>query len=159
MKDRDYTTSFTVDQTPQQVFAAINTPRKWWSEEIEGSTDKLGEEFKYHFKDVHRCTIKIVELIPGKKIVWLVLDNYFSFTMDKTEWKGTKIIFNITKKGEKTEVHFTHVGLVPEYECYNACSEGWGAYINGSLRDLIVAGKGRPNVGQAITDSEQALTL
>lgn len=159
MKDRDYTTSFTVDQTPQQVFAAINTPRKWWSEEIEGSTDKLGEEFKYHFKDVHRCTIKIVELIPGEKIVWLVLDNYFSFTMDKTEWKGTKITFNITKKGEKTEVHFTHVGLVPEYECYNACSEGWGAYINGSLRDLIVAGKGRPNVGQAITDSEQALTL
>lgn len=159
MKDRDYTTSFTVDQTPQQVFAAINTPRKWWSEEIEGSTDKLGEEFKYHFKDVHRCTIKIVELIPGEKIVWLVLDNYFSFTMDKTEWKGTKIIFNIAKKGEKTEVHFTHVGLVPEYECYNACSEGWGAYINGSLRDLIIAGKGRPNVGQAITDSEQALAL
>jgi len=159
MNDRNYTTNFTVDQTPEEVFNAINNVRGWWSEEIEGSTDKLGEEFKYHFKDVHRCTMKITELVPNEKVVWLVLDNYFSFTKDKNEWKGTKITFEISKKGDKTEVHFTHVGLVPEYECYNACSDGWSTYINGSLRDLITTGKGKPNVGDAITDSEQAVTL
>jgi len=159
MNDRNYTTRFAVDQTPEEVFNAINNVRGWWSEAIEGSTDRLGEEFKYHFKDVHRCTIKITELVPNQKAVWLVLDNYFSFTKDKTEWKGTEITFEISKKGNKTEVHFTHLGLVPEYECYDACSDGWSTYIKGSLRDLITTGKGNPNVGDAITDSEQALTL
>ncbi len=113
MNDRNYTTSFTVDQIPEEAFAAINNVRGWWSEEIEGSTDKLGEEFKYHFKDLHRCTMKITELVPNKKVVWHVLDNYFSFTKDKTEWKDTEITFEISKKGDKTEIHFTHRGLVP----------------------------------------------
>ena len=45
-----------VDQTPEEVFNAINNPRGWWSEEIEGSTDKLNDEFNYHYKDVHHCT-------------------------------------------------------------------------------------------------------
>jgi hypothetical protein len=158
MKGQNFTTSFTVDQSPEEAFAAINNVRGWWSEEIEGSTNMLGEQFKYHFQDVHRCTIKITELVPGKKVVWDVLDNYFNFTKDKTEWQGTKIIFEISKKGDKTGIHFTHLGLVPEYECFNVCSEGWNSYINGSLRNLIATGKGQPNVGQAITDGERALS-
>jgi len=159
VNDRNYTSSFMVDQNSEEVFNAINNVRGWWSEEIEGSTDTLGEKFKYHFKDVHRCTIKITELVPYEKITWLVLDNYFSFTKDKNEWKGTEITFKISRKDGKTEVHFTHVGLVPEYECYDACVDGWSTYIKGSLQSLIISGKGKPNVGDAITDSEQAVTL
>ena len=94
-----------------------------------------------------------------KKVVWRVLDNYFNFTKDKTEWTGTDVIFDISKKGDKTEVRFTHRGLVPEYECYDACREGWSTYINSSLLDLIVTGKGQPNVGQPMTGSERALVL
>jgi len=93
MKDQDFTTSFSVDQTPEEVFKAINNVRGWWSEEIEGATDKPGAEFTYHYEDVHRCKVKITEFIPGKKVAWFVLDNYFDFTEDKTEWKGTKINF------------------------------------------------------------------
>ncbi len=159
MNSRNYTSAFTVDQTPEEAFAAINNVRGWWSEEIEGSTDKLGAEFKYHFKDIHRCKLKITELVTGKKVVWHVLNNDFNFTKDKTEWKGTDIIFEISKKGDKAEIHFTHQGLVPEYECYDACSEGWGFYINGSLLDLITIGKGQPNVGQPMTANERALVV
>ena len=159
MNNRSYTTAFMVNQTPEAAFAAINNVRGWWSEEIEGRTDKLGEEFKYHFQDIHRCKLKIAELVPGKKVVWRVLDNYFNFTKDKTEWTGTDVIFDISKKGDKTEVRFTHRGLVPEYECYDACREGWSTYINSSLLDLIVTGKGQPNVGQPMTGSERALVL
>lgn len=158
MSDQNYTTTFMVDQTPEEVFNAINNVRGWWSEEIEGSTDELGAEFKYHFKDVHRSTIKVTELVPGKKVAWHVLDNYFSFTKDETEWIDTNITFDIAKNGDKTEVRFTHVGLVPQYECYNACSEGWSTYINGSLWSLITTGKGMPNVGEGITDTEKTLT-
>lgn len=159
MKDHNFTTTFTVSQTPEEAFAAITNVRRWWSEEIEGSTDKLGAEFKYHFRDIHRCKMKITELVPGKKVVWRVLDNYFNFTKDESEWKGTDIIFDVAKKDDKTEVRFTHQGLVPGYECYDACSDGWSTYIKGSLKDLITTGKGRPNVGQPMTDHERELVL
>jgi len=119
MKNQNYTTTISVDKTPKEVFATINHVRGWWSEEIEGRTDKLGAEFNYHFEDVHRCKFKITEFEPGKKVVWHVLDNYFNFTEDKSEWKNTDVVFEIAKKGDKTEVRFTHVGLVPAYECYN----------------------------------------
>lgn len=158
MTDRSYITSFTVDQTPAQAFAAIIDVRGWWSEEIEGGAGRVGEKFKYRFEEIHRCQIQVRELIPSRRIVWRVLDNYFSFTQDRSEWKGTDIIFEIARKGDQTEVTFTHLGLVPDYECYDACSEGWHTYVNGSLRDLIATGKGRPNVGEAITESEQLLT-
>jgi hypothetical protein len=145
MKTEGYTTSFTVDQTPEEVFNAINNVRGWWSENIEGGTKKLGDDFTYRYKDVHFCKIKIAELIPGTKVVWHVLDNRFNFTKDKNEWKGTDVIFEVSKKDNKTEVRFTHRGLVPEYECFDVCSNAWGSYINGSLRSLTTTGKGHPN--------------
>ena len=146
MNNQDFGTSFSVDQSPDQVFKAINYVRGWWSEEIEGGTDKLGDEFTYHYQDVHRCKITITELIPAKKVVWRVLDNYFNFIEDQSEWKGTEIRFEISRKDNQTEVRFAHLGLVPEDECFNVCSNAWGSYINGSLRSLITTGKGKPNL-------------
>ena len=145
MTTKDFTTTILVDNTPEEVFNAINNVRGWWSEEIEGSTDKLNSEFDYHYEDVHRCKMKIIELVPSKKVVWSVLDNYFKFTKDKSEWKGTKIIFEIAEKDNKTEMRFTHQGLVPAYECYEICRDAWTGYIQKSLRNLITAGKGQPN--------------
>ena len=146
MSDQNYTTAFSVDQTPKEVFNAINNVRGWWSGEIEGDTDKLGAEFTYRVPDVHWCKMKITEFIPGKKVVWHVLDSYISYTEAKTEWNDTKISFEIAKKGDKTEVRFTHIGLVPAYECYGDCSDAWGMLINGSLRKLITTGKNQPNL-------------
>ncbi|HVB95824.1 MAG TPA: SRPBCC domain-containing protein [Nitrososphaerales archaeon] len=145
MNSQNYSTTFTVDRTPKEAFDAINNVRGWWSGNIEGSTDKLGDEWTYRYEDVHYSKQRITELISGKKVVWLVLDSYLNFVKDKSEWNRTKITFEIAKKGDKTEVRFTHVGLVPEYECYGACSNAWGSYISGSLRKLITAGKGHPN--------------
>jgi len=145
MTTSDFTTTILVDQTPKEAFKSITNVRGWWSERIDGGTDKLNDEFIYQRKDFHKCTMKLIEVIPDKKIVWLVLDNYFSFTKDKKEWTGTKIEFEITEKESKTQVHFTHWGLVPAYECYDICFEAWSGYINNSLHNLITTGKGRPN--------------
>jgi hypothetical protein len=143
MNNHDFTTILLVDQTPEEAFDAINNVRGWWSENIAGSTDILDSEFEYHYEDVHRCTIKIVELVPLQRVVWLVTDNYFNFIVDKSEWINTKIIFEISKKGDKTEIRFTHHGLVPQYECYKVCDEAWSHYINDSLKRLITTGKGQ----------------
>ena len=51
MNNQNLTTTVTVDQTPEEAFAAINNVRGWWSGEIEGNTDKLGDEFNRKNKD------------------------------------------------------------------------------------------------------------
>jgi hypothetical protein len=145
MQNQDFTTTILVDQTPKEAFDAITNVRGWWSEEIEGNTDQLNEEFKYHYEDVHLCKIKVIELIPNEKVVWQILDNYFKFTKDTTEWTGTKVVFDISKQDNKTQIRFIHLGLVPEYECYDICRDGWTNYIQNSLRSLISNGKGKPN--------------
>jgi hypothetical protein len=145
MSKQHYTTSFSVDQSPREVFDAINDVRGWWSEATVGDTDKLGAVAYYHYKDAHRCTFRITELVPGRRVAWRILHNDFNFTRDKSEWNDTEVVFDIARKGDKTEVRFTHVGLVPAYECYDVCSNSWGRYINGSLRKLITMGKGQPN--------------
>jgi len=154
MTTTDFNTTLLVDQTPKEVFNAVNNVREWWSEEIEGDTNQLNAEFLYHYKDVHICKMKIVEFIPGKKVVWLVLDNYFNFTKDESEWKRTKIIFDIAEKEGKTRLHFTHEGLVPQYECYEVCEDAWTSYIQGSLKNLITTGKGRPNAKEGGLNAE-----
>ncbi|SDS55766.1 hypothetical protein SAMN05216490_1373 [Mucilaginibacter mallensis] len=145
MTTSNFTTTLVVDQSPKEAYGAINNVRGWWSENIEGGTDKHNDEYLYHYKDIHYCKIKLIEMIPGQKVVWLVLDNYFKFTEDKSEWKGTKVIFDISQKDGKTAIKFTHEGLVPQYECYEICREAWTNYIQESLRDLITTGKGQPS--------------
>jgi uncharacterized protein YndB with AHSA1/START domain len=146
MKQQDFTTTFTVDQSPEQVFSAINNVRGWWSGTIEGETDKLGAEFTYRYKDFHRSKRKVSELVPAKRVAWHVTDaDLHSFT-NKTEWIGTDILFEIARKGNKTELRFTHVGLVPAFQCYGDCSGAWGALINTNLRNLITTGKNQPDL-------------
>ena len=141
MKNPGFTTSISVNQNPEETFAAINNVRGWWSGEIEGNTNKLGAEFTYRYKDVHRSQQKITEFVPGKRVVWQVLDSQLSFVKDQSEWTGTEIVFEISEKNGKTEVRFTHAGLVPEYECFDSCSNAWGTLVNGNLRKLIATGE------------------
>ena len=93
--------------------------------------------------------MKMIEVIPDKKVVWLVMDNYFKFTEDKSEWTGTQNIFEITEKDNKTQLRFTHLGLVPEYECFDICPNAWTDIMRNSLRNLITTGKGQPNLENA----------
>jgi hypothetical protein len=144
MKGTDYTVSFTVDQSPDEVFAAINNVRGWWSGEIEGSTDRLGAVFTYRYKDLHYSTHRITEFVPGRKVVWHVPEARINFVTDKSEWEGTDVVFEIERKGNQTELRFTHVGLIPTIECYGKCSGAWGFFINDSLRSLITTGRGDP---------------
>src|SRR5215213_1417340 len=89
--NQSYTTAFTVDQTPDEAFDAINNVRGWWSGVIEGNTDKLGEEFTYRYDDIHYSKQKITELSRGKRVAWHIVEASLNFTQVKDEWKGTDI--------------------------------------------------------------------
>ena len=143
MNTSDFTTTILVDETPSTVFNAINNVSSWWQGEIEGSSHNLNDEFTYRMKEFHFSKQKIVELIPDKKVVWLVTESQLNFIKDKNEWTGTKIAFEITEQDNKTQLRFTHVGLDPKIECYGACSNGWQQLVQQSLLSFITTGKGK----------------
>lgn len=145
MSDQSYRTTFTVNRTPYEAFTAINDPRGWWEETIAGRTHEVGDEFIHWVPGVHYARIRVDELLPGKRVVWHVLDNWMSFIDDQSEWKGTRIRFDLSPTDGGTEVRFTHVGLTPSDECFDVCRDAWGVYVSDSLRSLIEAGVGKPS--------------
>lgn len=143
--DTSLTLTFSVEETPEQAFAAVSDVRSWWSGEIEGDTDILGAEFTYTVPGMHYSKFRITEFSPSTRVAWLVLDSTLNFIADKQEWTGTTVIFDIAERDGRTHVRFTHEGLRPGHECYGVCAHAWGQYVNGSLRHLIETGAGRPN--------------
>jgi hypothetical protein len=147
MKNQSFTTTILVNQTPKQAFDAIKNVRGWWSglhwEKFEGVSEKINDEFTFSAEDgAHVSKQKLIELIPEKKVVWLVTDSKLSFAENETEWTGTKIIFDISRENNATKIVFTHLGLVPEFECYDSCAPVWTKYIQERLLlNLINAGK------------------
>jgi hypothetical protein len=138
----DFSHTLLTDQTPQKVFQAITNVRAWWSgyysEEIKGASERLYDEFSFRAGEgAHWCTLKLVEVIPNKKVVWLVTESELSFLEQKNEWTGTKVIFEISKKGNRTQLVFTHDGLTPEVECYDSCAPAWSQYLQNRLLPLI----------------------
>lgn len=157
---QNFAASFTTTKSPEAVVRAITQPRVWWFEAIQGDADRLGSVFYHHYQDLHHCVMKVTELVPNAKVVWRVIYNRFSFIKDNSEWNGTDIVFEIARRGDLTEVRFTHVGLVPSYECYEVCRDSWTTYIE-SLRGVVEHGSGRPNEIAAVVANarEQERTL
>lgn len=144
MPDQHFTKTIWLDQPPEKVFSAINNVPDWWSQDFEGCSQQLRDEFSVRFGDVHYSKHKLTEIVPGKKVAWLVTDSRLNFLQDKTEWTGTYNSFEISTQNGKTQLTFTHTGLVPGIECFTSCSNGWNYYLD-SLESLIITGKGRPH--------------
>ncbi len=148
MRRPDFTTTFEVDQTPEVVFTAINNVSGWWNADLKGNTKKLHDEFEVQFGEIHYSKQRITEIQKDKKVVWLVTDSSLNFIKNSGEWTGTRISFDISRKGNKTQLQVTHWGLVPDIECFDACSTAWTDYLQNSLKHLIVTGKGMPHTNK-----------
>jgi Activator of Hsp90 ATPase homolog 1-like protein len=145
-QQENFSTRISVSQPPSAVFSAIRNPRAWWSQDITGKTENVGDEFEFEVKGVHYSKQRLVEVVPNERVVWLVADADMTFIEDRDEWKDTKIIFDITRTGDKTILTFTHEGLIPTIGCYKACMPAWTQYVHHSLKQLIETGVGDPNL-------------
>ncbi|WP_323097310.1 SRPBCC domain-containing protein [Intrasporangium sp. YIM S08009] len=161
----DLTMSFTVEQTPQEVFDAVTDVRSWWSGSIVGDTTTLGAEWVYTVPDIHFSKFRTTRLDAGSRVEWLVLDSHLTFPEDKQEWTGTTVRFDIAREpadaaaGDpaRTRLTFTHVGLHAGHECFDVCRTAWSQYVLGSLRDRVLTGAGVPDAFSNQESLEAAL--
>jgi len=110
-----YTVAIEVEISPHHVFDHIvKDVSKFWPEEFEGNSTKLNDGFIFRSGDSHYSKNKVVELVPDKKVVWLVTESIRK--RDGFDWTGSKMIFEITPKGDNTIVQFTYDGFILENE-------------------------------------------
>jgi hypothetical protein len=145
MKEKDYSSTFLVPNSPQEVYDAITRVTDWWTINTDGDTKAIGDEFTVQFGDVHRTTQRITEAVLGKRIAWQVTASKLPWLKDSEEWKGTEIIFDIMSTPDGTRLIFTHIGLTPQVECFAQCEKGWDYFIGISLFQLLTKGAGVPD--------------
>jgi transposase InsO family protein len=143
MKNQSFSIDIEFDADPNTVFHCIKDILIWWTTDFEGSTANLNDEFVIHHPGAHYSKQRLVENIPGKKIVWLVTEGTLDWLeKDKSEWTNTKMVFELTPQGNKTLLHFTHEGLTPEKDCYSRCCEGWSTVIMRRLYNYVTGAPG-----------------
>jgi len=143
MEKQDYNCVINANVSAREAFDAISNVSKWWTENLEGASQKAGDIFIVTFGETF-VTFKVTEAKPGKKMVWQVLDCYLHWLNNKTEWTGTQMVFDITAETNSTRIEVTHVGLAPEVECYESCVKGWDFYLKKSVFKLLTEKKGMP---------------
>lgn len=143
-RDEDFRVRVTLPVAPGAVMAAVDRPRDWWAADIEGAVDRVGDEFVFRHKDLHRSVQKVTEKIPGRRAVWEVTESRITFVRNPEEWKGTRLVFEAVPRDGGTELVFTHEGLDRSKECYADCAEGWTYFIQQSLAALVASGVGKP---------------
>jgi hypothetical protein len=144
MNNQNYTKTITAIITAIEAANRISRVSDWWGKNVKGASQKLGDTFTVCFGE-RFVDFKIVEFIPGKKIVWLVTNCSPNWIQDKTEWNNTQVVWEISTDNRTTTVRMTHVGLVPEHQCYENCEQGWNFYVGKSLLKLLTENKGLPD--------------
>ncbi len=139
---KNYTFSFTTSNSVKEVFDLLLNINEWWSgiyeETITGDSQKIGDEFSFSAGGgMHFSRQKLAELIPNQKIVWQITESNLSFLENPKEWEETRLVFDISEKGNEARVTFTHEGLEPEIECYDGCSTAWTQYLQNLENKLI----------------------
>jgi hypothetical protein len=141
---QDYHSSIRANVTAEEAFDKISRVGEWWTRSFKGKSKKIGDKFTVRFGDTF-VDFKIDEVVPGKKVVWYVTNCNLHWIENKTEWKDTKVVWEVSSENGTTTVGMTHVGLTPNVECYNDCKVGWNGYIQKSLSSFMQNGKGLPD--------------
>ena len=147
--DADFTMQVVVDRPPHDVYEGILRVKDWWMTDVTGDNGHIGDVFSYEVPSMHACTMRVVQLSPGRRIVWRVVKSTMPLFTDPEEWVGTDLTFELIPDGAGTRVVFTHVGLSPADECYEVCSATWGHHIGFSLRGPVSTGAGVPSFNAA----------
>ena len=142
MKKNNFTSSITAKISANEAIKKISHVPEWWGITFTGNSEKQNDKFTVKMGGDSFFDLTVAELLPGKRVIWLVTDCHMPWFTDKKEWANTKLIFDLAENDGETEMTFTHEGLTPDVECYKDCENGWTHWIQTSLFSYLTNGKG-----------------
>ena len=148
MEKKSFQSKITASISASEATKKISKVPEWWGVTFSGDSEKQNDKFVVKMGGDSFFNFTITELIPGKRVVWLVTDCYMPWISNKTEWTNTKLIFDLSESNGGTMVNFTHEGLTPDVECYHLCEPGWSHWIRTSLLSYLTSGKGQFKQGK-----------
>ena len=141
----DFNCSTSSKISASEAIKKISNVPEWWGVTFSGSAKIQNDKFIIKMGGASFFNMTIAELIPDKRVVWLVTDCYMPWISDKKEWANTKIIFDLSENNGITKLNFIHEGITPDVECYKLCKPGWTHWITTSLFSYFTTGKGNFN--------------
>jgi hypothetical protein len=142
METKNFQSSISTPIGASEAIKKISNVPEWWGINFSGNAEKQNDRFMVKMSGDSFFDFTVAELIPGKRVAWLVTDCHMPWYSDKKEWANTKLIFDLAENNGMTTVNFTHEGLTQEVECYNDCAPGWTHWITTSLYSYLTTGKG-----------------
>lgn len=141
----DYHISLSIKNEIEKVFKALTSEiPHWWTKNFNGTADVVNETFTVKFGTTFK-TMKVLNLVPNKKVVWECIETLIDLPElpNNTEWKGTKVVWNLYQQAKETKILLTHFGLTPQVACYEICERGWQSFLE-SLKTYVETGQGMP---------------
>jgi len=142
MGNNDFNSRISAKISASEAIKKISSVPEWWGITFTGSAEKPNDKFTVKMGGDSFFHFTVTELIPDKRVVWLVTDCNMPWYADKKEWANTRLIFDLHESNGITELNFTHEGLTPDVECYKDCEPGWTHWIQTSLFSYFTTGKG-----------------
>ena len=133
--------------SPTAVYSALATIEglsAWWTSDTTGES-KIDGAIAFRFGPAGGFDMKILELVPGKRVSWLVVDG-------PVEWIGTKIYFDLKQEDDYAIVLFKHEGWKEPVEFMHHCSTKWATFLL-SLKALLETRKGAPHPDDVLIDN------
>jgi len=140
--NKDFNSSITASISAGEATRKISNLPGWWGVSFSGHSEKQDDKFTIKMGEDAYFNFTVTELIPGKRIVWLVTDCHMPWYADKKEWANTRLIFDLHENDGVTALTFKHEGLTPAVACYKDCEKGWTHWIQKSLFSYFTTGKG-----------------
>ena len=107
----------------------------WWTTDTQGNCN-VGGVIKFRFEPRGFFDMKVLELDPGNRVLWQVVDG-------PAEWIGTKVRFDLKREGDWTIILFKHQDWKESVEFMHHCSTKWAMFLM-SMKSLVETGKGAP---------------
>ncbi len=115
---------FTINDNIDRVYALISTPgglNKWWTRTCDG-VPKKGEIYKLDFGPQYEWEAIVEEVRPPY---------LFGLRMTKSDddWMGSGIRFELSQRGDRTQVRFFHTSWPADNEHHRVSNYCWAMYL------------------------------
>lgn len=147
MTVNSYTREIVVSNSPNAAYRALTLEfDKWWTPGS-NSIRSVDDTVTFRFDSTY-WIMRAKILVPNEYVELECVEAHHVHEglppSILKEWEGSKLKWNIEKRGEKISIAFVHEGLVPTLGCYDICEAGWDHFFVESLKDYLDKGKGDP---------------